>query len=129
MWILRFHKLQTKDYNHIKRVFEKIWFNSRLSSIIFVKALFLHSLEKKSWRKIWEFLGCNYLLLYNFYNKYQKNSEIEKIFYYFSERKIIIFIDKNIKNFSNTDLDENEIFLENTKNELKKFFRKNIDKK
>lgn len=122
MWILRFHKLETKDYNHIKRVFTKIWFNSRLSSIIFIKALFLHILEKKSWRKIWDFLNCSHILLFNFYTKYKNFLEIKEIFFYFAERKIIVFVPENIKNFSNSDLDENELFLENTKNEIEKIF-------
>ena len=43
MWIIRLHKLESKDYNYIKRVFEKIWFSPRkTATIVFVKALFLH---------------------------------------------------------------------------------------
>lgn len=121
MWILRFHKIETKDYNYIKRVFDKMWFSPKKNSgIIFVKALFLHTLYWKSWRKISEILDCNHILLFNFFNKYKFFSEIKEIFFYFAERKIIIYIPENIKNFSNFDLDENKLFLENTKKELKK---------
>lgn len=123
MWIFRFQKLKPKDYNYIKRVFDKIWFfPKKISWIIFIKALFFHILQKKSWRKISEILSCNHIVLFNFYNKFKDNSEIKNIFLYFAEKRIIIFVDEKIKTFTNKDLDENIIFLENTKKELEKFF-------
>lgn len=122
MWILRFNKIKTKDYNYIKRVFDKIWFFPKTSWIIFIKALFLHILQKKSWRNIALNLNCSHLIIFNFFHKYKDFPEIKKIFLYFAKRKIIIFLDKDLKNFSNKDLDENEIFLENTKNEINKIF-------
>ena len=118
MWLIRTHKLQPKDYNYIKRVFDKIWFfPKRISWIIFVKALFFHILQKKSWRNIATILNCSHLAIYNFFSNYKKYDEIKEIFFYFSDRRIIVFIEDK-KTFSNDDLDNNDDFLEGTKKEL-----------
>ena len=60
-----------------------------------------------------------YLLYLNFFSNYKKYDEIKEIFFYFSDRRIIIFIEDK-KTFSNDDLDNNDDFLEETKKELEK---------
>lgn len=123
MWLIRLHKIQTKDYNYIKRVFEKLWFQPRKTAwIIFIKALFFHILQKKSWRNVWDLLDCNHIIIYNFFCSYKSNPEIKNIFKYFANRRIIVFIKKDVKYFSNDDLDKNEIFLNNTNFEIEKIF-------
>ena len=121
MWLIRLNYLTTKEYNLISRVFNKIWFfPKKISPIIFIKALFLHYLQKKSWRNIAINLNCNYIALFNFYSKYWKSHEIQELFHTFWDRNIIVFID-NTKNFSSNDLNS-EIFKKITKIEIDKIF-------
>ena len=122
MWIIRLHKLESKDYNYIKRVFEKIWFSPRkTATIVFVKALFLHLLQKKSWRTIATELNCSYLSIFSFYSIYRENIELKNIFKYFARRRIIVFVGK-VKYFSNEDLEQSEEFFKLTIRELKSIF-------
>lgn len=124
MWLIRIHKIETKDYNYIKRVFDKMWFfPKKIPQIIFVKALFFHLLQNKSWRNIATILNCNYLSLFNFYSNYKENEKIYEILYYFAERRIIVFIWKQ-KNFTNDDLDNNNDFLEITKFKISEISKK-----
>lgn len=122
MWLIRINKITTKEYNIITRTFKKIgFFPRRITPIIFIKAMFFHYLQKKSWRKISVLLNCNYIAIYSFYLKYKDNPEIKKIFHTFAESRIIVFIG-NIKHFTNDDLDNNKEFLKITKNELDNIF-------
>ncbi|RKW22388.1 hypothetical protein D8B46_05495 [Candidatus Gracilibacteria bacterium] len=122
MWIIRLHKLESKDYNYIKRVFEKIGFSPRkTATIVFVKALFLHLLQKKSWRNIATELNCSYLSIFSFYSIYRENIELKNIFKYFARRRIIVFVGK-VKYFSNEDLEQSEEFFKLTIRELKSIF-------
>ncbi len=120
MWIIRFHKLESKDYNFASRALKKMWFSPRkISPICFIKALFFHELQKKSWRAIWNLLWVNYIVLYNFYNKNYDNPLIKKIFYYFLETRIIVFVWEK-KSFSNKELDSSYDFYLLTKKEIDK---------
>ena len=122
MWIIRLHKLESKDYNYIKRVFEKIWFSPRkTATIVFVKALFLHLLQKKSWRNIATELNCSYLSIFSFYSIYRENTELKNIFKYFARRRVIVFVGK-VKYFSNEDLEQSEEFFKLTIRELRSIF-------
>jgi len=94
------------------------FFPRRLTPIIFIKALFFHVLQKKSWRSISILLNCNHIALHSFYSNYWNKEEIIKIFHYFIDVKVIVFIGKT-KTFSNDDIDNKELFLKLTKDELK----------
>ncbi len=124
MWIIRLHKLQTKDYNFVARVLKKLWFIPRkVSPICFIKALFYHVLQKKSWRAIGNLLWTNHIVFYNFYEKYKKNPEIKIIFHYFLEARVIVFIG-NKKSFSEIELDNSKEFYILTKREIENIVNK-----
>ena len=124
MWIIRNNKITTKHYNQVSRAFNKIWFYPRtISHMIFIKALFLYYLEKRSWRNISNKLNCNYIALFNFNKKYYKNEEIYKIFQSFATDKIIIYIKEN-ESFSYEQIDNTNKYLKLTFNELKNIFKK-----
>ncbi len=95
-----------------------MWFFPRkISPICFVKALFFNMLQKKSWRAIWNLVWTNHIALYNFYEKYKKDEEIKKIFHYFSEARVIVFIGEK-KSFSEVELDNSKEFYLLTKKEI-----------
>ncbi|MDD3145636.1 MAG: hypothetical protein PHV23_06050 [Candidatus Gracilibacteria bacterium] len=122
IWLIRINKITTKDYNYVARVFKKIGFSPRrITPIIFIKALFYHTLQKKSWRSISELLNCNHIALHSFYSNYGNKKEIIKIFHYFAKAKVIVFIGEN-KTFTNDDLDNNDAFLKLTISELNYIF-------
>lgn len=122
IWLVRINKINTKDYNYVARVFKKIGFVPRtITPIIFIKALFYHTLQKKSWRSISLLLNCNHIALHSFYTNYWNNKEIKKIFHHFCEARVIVFIGEN-KTFSCDDLDNKEYFLKLTKDELNNIF-------
>lgn len=53
MWILRYHLIQTKDYNKISRICKKYGFIPKQhSSIIYAKAVVKHATQKTSWRAL-----------------------------------------------------------------------------
>ena len=121
MWIIRLNYITTREYNLIARTFKKIgFFPKRIPPIVFIKSLFFHYLQKKSWRNISNNLNCNYIALYNFYSKYWKSEKIKEIFQIFWDRNIIIFIG-NTLNFSNNNLN-NDFFRKLTKSEIEKLF-------
>jgi len=122
MWLIRLNKIKTKDYNYVARVLKKIgFFPRRLSPIIFVKALFYHKLQKKSWRSIWVLLNCNCIALHSFYSKYKNSPEMNKIFHTFAKSRVIVFIGEN-KHFTNDELDNSPEFLKLTLNRLNNIF-------
>ncbi len=93
MWIIRFHKFETKDYNYIKRKFQKLWFSSRkIPEIIFVKACIEHILLKKSWRQISLKLPYSHLAFYNFFQKYKNNNDFQEILFTLAKRRIFLNI-------------------------------------
>lgn len=122
IWLIRINKITTKDYNYVARVFKKIGFIPRtITPIIFIKALFYHTLQKKSWRSISLLLNCNHIALHSFYSNYWNNKEIKQIFHHFLESRVIVFIGEN-KTFSCDDLDNKDLFLKLTKQELNNIF-------
>lgn len=125
MWIIRFQKIKTKDYNFVKNIFRKMWFFPKnTKEIAFIKAIFFHLLQWKSWRAIWKLLWIeNHLIFYKFYVKYKNNPDFEKIFHHFSDSKVIVFIGEK-KTFSNDDLDNSLEFELLTKNEIKNIINK-----
>lgn len=62
------------------------------------------------------------MALHNFYSNYYNNDEIKKIFHYFAESRIIVYI-ANTKTFSNKDLDNSEYFYKLTIRELENIFK------
>lgn len=100
MWIIQFQNLKPKDYNMIKRQFQKLDFKARkVPEIIFIKACIAHMFQKKSWRNLAIQYHCNYLSLYNFYQKNKNCPEFHKIFHTFTEEGILLFIEENTNNF------------------------------
>lgn len=93
MWIIRFHKFETKDYNYIKRKFQKLWFSSRkIPEIIFIKASIEHILLKKSWRQIALKFPYSHLAFYNFFQKYKNNTDFHEILFTLAKRRIFLNI-------------------------------------
>lgn len=122
IWIIRTNKISTKDYNYVNRALKKMGFHPRKNTwMTFVKALFYHVLQKKSWRSLESMLNCNYIALHSFYSNYSKHEEIKKIFHYFAEAKVIVFVGTS-KYFTNDDLDNNPDYYKLTLNELENIF-------
>ncbi|MDD3302589.1 MAG: hypothetical protein PHN31_03460 [Candidatus Gracilibacteria bacterium] len=123
MWIIRFHKLQTKDYNYINRKLKKCGFYSRKHSpILFIKAISYNIIEKKSWRNISQKIGINHIILYKFYTNHIKTLEINEIFHYLIDTRIIAFIGEK-KSFNLEEIDNTTNFLQLTKKELESIFK------
>ncbi len=68
-------------------------------------------------------LNCNHIALHNFYSKYHNLPEIKKIFHYFVKSKFIVFIGEN-KCFSNNEIDNKDLFLKLTLDELDNILKK-----
>lgn len=82
-----------------------------------MKALFYNKLQKKSWRSISVLLNCNHIAIHSFYSNYGNNEEINKMFHYFAEQKVIVFI-ADTKSFTNDDIDNKNLFLKLTLDRL-----------
>lgn len=96
MWIIRFHLLQSKDYNKIQRICKKYGFVPRKTSqIVFAKASLLHHTQKKSWRSLASQFAIDHAALYRF-DKFSKTSPmLEEIFHVFLDSKIALYIGDN----------------------------------
>ena len=91
MLILRFHLLESKDYNKITRLINKTGFISRkLSIMILVKSTLEHDLLKISLRKVAYKYNITHINIYNFFNKVKDTKEYLEIIDYLKDRKIII---------------------------------------
>lgn len=118
MWLIRFNKLESRDYNMISRQLEKAWFSGRkISPVIFIKSSIEHIFNKKSWRQISTQLPCSHLALYNFYNKFKNTPEFSKILFTLAHRRIILNI-KGKKTLNQEDLLNNTQILELTLSRL-----------
>lgn len=119
MWIIRFQKLETKDYNTIARIFKKAGFSPRrISPIVFAKALVLHEIQKKSWRMLSQHLGVSHVALFKLFQDISTQKDLyEKIFHVFTQSKSIVYIGET-KTFTQDDLDNSETFSLLTKAEL-----------
>jgi hypothetical protein len=119
MWLIRFHKLEPRDYNMISRQLEKAWFSTRkISPIIFIKSSIEHILNKKSWRQISNNLPYSHIPLYNFYNKFKNTPEFSQILFTLANRRIILNI-KGKNNVSQEYINNSEELLELTLTHLK----------
>lgn len=119
MWLIRFHKLEPRDYNMISRQLEKAWFSSRkISPIIFIKSSIEHLINKKSWRQISNNLPYSHIPLYNFYNKFKKSPEFLKILFTLVQRRIILNIEGK-KQISEHEINNSPEVLELTLSTLK----------
>jgi len=124
MWILRFHRLESRDYNAIARILKKSGFSPRsIPPIVFAKALIFHEIEKKSWRIIAGIFGVSHIALYKFYENFSKTPEYEKIFHLFLNRRIIVYVGEK-KTFSQDDLDNSEEFYSLTKERIVNMLKK-----
>ncbi len=122
MWIIRFQKLQTKDYNYINRKLANLWFYTRkLSWVLLIKASIYHIIEKKSWRCISNKLWVNHIQLFKFYSNYNNSLEFKEIFHYLIDTKVLAYIPDN-KSFNLNDIDNTNEFLKLTKNQLEIIF-------
>ena len=119
MWILRFHLLQTKDYNKIARICKKYGFLPRQHSpVIFAKALLLYATQKKSWRMIGRELGVNHIWLYKFYEFSKESDCLREIFHVFIDARIALYVGDK-KHIEREFLDNSEEVLELTKGVLR----------
>lgn len=108
MWIVRFHKLQTKDYNKITRLIKKSWFTTRrIAPIIYGKSLVRHVIQKRSLRNVVGEFSISHIALHKFIHFIQDKKEYEKIFHVFLEARTILYID-NPRSFTQHDLDNSE---------------------
>jgi hypothetical protein len=119
MWIIRFQKLNPRDYNSISRILKKAGFSPRrISPIVFAKALILHKIQKKSWRVLSQYFGVSHVALFKLFQEISPQKELyDKIFHTFSSSKSIVYIG-DIKVFTQDDLDNSEHFSLLTKTEL-----------
>jgi hypothetical protein len=125
MWIIRFQKLQTKDYNYINRKLANLWFYTRkLSWVLLIKASIYHIIEKKSWRCISNKLWVNHIQLFKFYSNYNNTLEFKEIFHYLIDNKVLAYITDN-KSFNLNEIDNTDYFLKLTKNQIEIIFNKN----
>lgn len=114
MWLIRFHKLEPRDYNMISRQLEKAWFSSRkISPIIFIKSSIEHIINKKSWRQIANPLPYSHIPLYNFYHKFKNTHEFSQILFTLANRRIILNI-KGKKQLSEDEINNSNELLELT---------------
>lgn len=119
MWLIRFHKLEPRDYNMISRRLEKSWFSSRkISPIIFIKSSIEHILLKKSWRQISSNLPYSHISLYKFYNNFKNKSEFQEILFTLCKRRILLNIEGK-KQISEDDINNSVEVLKLTLSDLK----------
>lgn len=108
MWIIRFGKLRTKDYNTLARLFKKSGFLTRqISPIIYSKALILHVLQKRSLRSLSAEFSLSHIALHKFFTYIAKKPEYWKIFHVFLESRATVFLE-NTRQFTQHDLDNSE---------------------
>lgn len=119
MWLIRFHKLEPRDYNMISRKLEKAWFSSRkISPIIFIKSSIEHLLLKKSWRQIASNFPHSHIPLYNFFNNFKSSREFHEILFTLCERRIILNIEGK-KSISQEDINNSTELLKLTLSAIK----------
>lgn len=120
MWIIRFQNIKSRDYNFISRLLKKSWFiTKKIPEIVLVKWIIIHIFQKKSWRYIANSFWISHFALFNFFNFIKDREELNNILNEFIDRRILLYINEN-KQFTNSDLDNNEEILELTKRELEK---------
>ncbi|NUJ97188.1 hypothetical protein HGA92_00180 [Candidatus Gracilibacteria bacterium] len=118
MWIIRWHLIDTSDYNFIARELKKSSFVPRkIPSILFIKASILHICQKKSWRKIASELSTNHIYLFNFYQNFKNSSSLKIILHRFIEKRILLYIEEK-KTFDTHFLDNNKEIIKLTKDML-----------
>lgn len=119
MWLIRFHKLEPRDYNMISRKLEKAWFSSRkISPIIFIKSSIEHLFMKKSWRQIASQLPYSHIPLYTFYSNFKDNTEFKEILFTLCERRIILNIEGK-KTISQAEINNSQELLKLTLTRIK----------
>lgn len=118
MWILRFHLLQSKDYNKIERVCKKYGFISRSHSpIVYCKACIKYTTQKYSWRTLSKEFHIDHAALAKFYTQAKYSGLLQEIFHIFTDRKIALYIGKN-KSITSEELDNSKEILELTQQEI-----------
>lgn len=119
MWIIRFHKLKTSDYNFITRECKKGDFLPRkLSPILYAKAMVLFLCKKKSWRQIGEELGTSHIYFFHFYQKYEKSEMLSRILTHLADSRVALYIGEK-HSFTVDELDNSDELLVLTKSKLK----------
>ncbi len=93
MWIIRYQKITSSDYNYVNRILKKSSFIPRkFSWVILLKATISHILQRKSWRNLSKEFWVWHIALFNFYNFIKEKQELEIIFHRFIDRRIILFL-------------------------------------
>ncbi len=109
MWLIRFHLIETRDYNYANRICRKMGIApKRTSDIVLIKALLLHVFQKKSWRTVALEVGISHVTAFQFYNDVRDTAEFHEILSYFIERRIVLSI-LHEKNITREYLESDEI--------------------
>lgn len=104
MWILRFHLLESKDYNKITRICKKYGFSARkISPILLAKASVRHMTQTVSWRALAQEYCVSHLALYQFFEQARHTELLQEIFHVFIDRGISLYIGEK-KHISPEDL-------------------------
>ena len=109
MWLIRFHLIETRDYNYVNRICRKMGIApKRASDIVLIKAILLHIFQKKSWRTVALEVGISHVTAFQFYNEIKNKNELHDVLSYFIERRIILSI-LHEKNITREYLESDEI--------------------
>jgi len=123
MWILRFHLLQTKDYNKIHRICKKYGFITRIHSpIVFTKAYIKYITQKISWRSLGREFWVDHAGLHKFYDFVEKNNLQSEIFHVFLESRAAVYIGGN-RSFTIEELDNSLKIYSLTQKEFESILR------
>jgi len=98
MWIVFQERFQTKDYNKLKRIFNKQWvWQLRYSHVVITKVLIEKYCLLKSWRSISNKYWINHSTLYHICNNLLFREVIVEILEYCLHRNILVLYSKNLK--------------------------------
>ena len=91
MWLIRFHLIETRDYNRLERFCRAVHFApKKFSAMVLMKGILLYVFQKKSWRQVGSELNIPHLPIYNFYSQIQYTREFRELLIYFIERRIAL---------------------------------------
>ena len=98
MWIVFQERFQTKDYNKLKRIFEKHWiWKLRYSHVVIIKVAIEKYCLWKSRRHISGKYWINYSTLYHIYNNSISTTIIRESLEYCLSRKILVYYTEDLK--------------------------------
>ena len=125
MWLLRWHLIETRDYNKIERIVSRAGYGHKnYSSMLLVKWILLHTLQNKSWRLVaWE-LRTSHVPLYQFSVHMKWTTEFRDIISYLISRRIVLYVSH--ERHITTDILSGETILLSSQKELERIFMVNV---